>query len=182
MSQTLFSTLPAVHPGYSYCFLLDPKISLRRRLLHESVEWCNFRHTQTHTHFSAPFAEVPVRWTPCPSSGSRNVASFFFFPLLMIFFLNPVLFLSFSFWSVLPRQNGRVAIVTGGARGMGYETSRHLASLGTHVVIGNTSHSLSLTVSHIRYVWRGHALSTPLTMERIPSQPSCCVRSNLNWC
>ncbi|KAF7689426.1 hypothetical protein HF521_012779 [Silurus meridionalis] len=35
----------------------------------------------------------------------------------------------------LPRQNGTVAIVTGGARGMGYETSRHLASLGTHVVI-----------------------------------------------
>ncbi|KAM9333983.1 polyprenol dehydrogenase [Symphorus nematophorus] len=36
---------------------------------------------------------------------------------------------------VLPRQNGRVAIVTGGTRGMGYETARHLASLGMHVVI-----------------------------------------------
>uniref|UniRef100_A0AAQ4R083 BED-type domain-containing protein n=1 Tax=Gasterosteus aculeatus aculeatus TaxID=481459 RepID=A0AAQ4R083_GASAC len=36
---------------------------------------------------------------------------------------------------VLPRQNGRVAVVTGGTRGMGYETARHLASLGMHVVI-----------------------------------------------
>ncbi|XP_071758216.1 polyprenol dehydrogenase [Centroberyx gerrardi] len=36
---------------------------------------------------------------------------------------------------VLPKQNGRVAIVTGGARGMGFETARHLASLGMHVVI-----------------------------------------------
>ncbi|KAL7845619.1 hypothetical protein AOLI_G00238110 [Acnodon oligacanthus] len=36
---------------------------------------------------------------------------------------------------VLPRQDGRVAIVTGGARGMGFETSRHLAGLGMHVVI-----------------------------------------------
>ncbi|GAA6225955.1 dehydrogenase/reductase SDR family member on chromosome X-like isoform X1 [Lates japonicus] len=36
---------------------------------------------------------------------------------------------------VLPKQNGRVAIVTGGTRGMGLETARHLASLGMHVVI-----------------------------------------------
>ncbi|KAL1021830.1 hypothetical protein UPYG_G00018590 [Umbra pygmaea] len=40
---------------------------------------------------------------------------------------------------VLPKQNGRVAIVTGGARGMGYETARHLASLGMHVVIAGNS-------------------------------------------
>uniref|UniRef100_A0A4W6EFK6 Dehydrogenase/reductase (SDR family) X-linked n=1 Tax=Lates calcarifer TaxID=8187 RepID=A0A4W6EFK6_LATCA len=38
--------------------------------------------------------------------------------------------------TVLPKQNGRVAIVTGGTRGMGLETARHLASLGMHVVIG----------------------------------------------
>ncbi|KAF7643283.1 hypothetical protein LDENG_00242350, partial [Lucifuga dentata] len=37
--------------------------------------------------------------------------------------------------TVLPKQNGRVAIVTGGTRGMGFETARHLASLGMHVVI-----------------------------------------------
>ncbi|XP_026219645.1 dehydrogenase/reductase SDR family member on chromosome X [Anabas testudineus] len=36
---------------------------------------------------------------------------------------------------VLPKQNGRVAIVTGGTRGMGFETARHLARLGMHVVI-----------------------------------------------
>lgn len=36
---------------------------------------------------------------------------------------------------VLPKQNGRVAIVTGGTRGIGFETARHLASLGMHVVI-----------------------------------------------
>ncbi|XP_041822337.1 dehydrogenase/reductase SDR family member on chromosome X isoform X2 [Chelmon rostratus] len=36
---------------------------------------------------------------------------------------------------VLPKQNGRVAIVTGGTRGMGFETARHLANLGMHVVI-----------------------------------------------
>ncbi|XP_061571816.1 dehydrogenase/reductase SDR family member on chromosome X [Cololabis saira] len=35
----------------------------------------------------------------------------------------------------LPRQSGRVAIVTGGTRGMGYETARHLAGLGMHVFI-----------------------------------------------
>ncbi|XP_016297466.1 dehydrogenase/reductase SDR family member on chromosome X-like isoform X1 [Sinocyclocheilus anshuiensis] len=35
----------------------------------------------------------------------------------------------------LPKQNGKVAIVTGGARGMGYEISRHLVSLDMHVVI-----------------------------------------------
>ncbi|XP_023282738.1 dehydrogenase/reductase SDR family member on chromosome X-like isoform X1 [Seriola lalandi dorsalis] len=36
---------------------------------------------------------------------------------------------------VLPEQNGRVAIVTGGTRGMGLATARHLASLGMHVII-----------------------------------------------
>ncbi|KAJ8415136.1 hypothetical protein AAFF_G00008340 [Aldrovandia affinis] len=40
---------------------------------------------------------------------------------------------------VFPKQNGRVAIVTGGAKGMGYETARHLMSLGMHVVIAGNS-------------------------------------------
>ncbi|XP_058236826.1 dehydrogenase/reductase SDR family member on chromosome X isoform X2 [Hemibagrus wyckioides] len=52
---------------------------------------------------------------------------------------------------VLPRQNGRVAIVTGGARGMGYETSQHLASLGTHVVIaGNEEEEGLVAVKKIQ--------------------------------
>lgn len=38
--------------------------------------------------------------------------------------------------TALPKQNGRVAIVTGGTRGMGFETARHLARLGMHVIIG----------------------------------------------
>ncbi|CAL8291154.1 unnamed protein product [Lota lota] len=36
---------------------------------------------------------------------------------------------------VLPKQSGRVAIVTGGARGMGFEIARRLAGLGMHVLI-----------------------------------------------
>ena len=44
--------------------------------------------------------------------------------------------------SVLPRQNGRVAIVTGGARGMGFEIARHLAGLGMHVLIGRAAAGL----------------------------------------
>ncbi|KAM7407629.1 hypothetical protein PAMA_003385 [Pampus argenteus] len=37
---------------------------------------------------------------------------------------------------VMPRQDGKVAIVTGGGRGIGYEVVRHMASLGAHVIIG----------------------------------------------
>ncbi|XP_044072250.1 dehydrogenase/reductase SDR family member on chromosome X-like isoform X2 [Siniperca chuatsi] len=37
---------------------------------------------------------------------------------------------------VMPRQDGKVAIVTGGVRGIGYEVVRHMARLGTHVIIG----------------------------------------------
>ncbi|XP_070771345.1 polyprenol dehydrogenase [Enoplosus armatus] len=37
---------------------------------------------------------------------------------------------------VMPRQDGKVAIVTGGVRGIGYEVVRHMARLGAHVIIG----------------------------------------------
>ncbi|KAM6934511.1 polyprenol dehydrogenase, partial [Xenentodon cancila] len=37
---------------------------------------------------------------------------------------------------VIPRQDGKVAIVTGGGRGIGYEVVRNLARLGAHVIIG----------------------------------------------
>ncbi|XP_078030543.1 polyprenol dehydrogenase isoform X2 [Epinephelus lanceolatus] len=37
---------------------------------------------------------------------------------------------------VMPRQDGKVAIVTGGGRGIGFEVVRHMARLGAHVIIG----------------------------------------------
>ncbi|XP_056245459.1 dehydrogenase/reductase SDR family member on chromosome X isoform X2 [Seriola aureovittata] len=36
---------------------------------------------------------------------------------------------------VMPRQDGKVAIVTGGGRGIGYEVVRHMARLGAYVII-----------------------------------------------
>ncbi|MEQ2256932.1 hypothetical protein ILYODFUR_029143 [Ilyodon furcidens] len=51
---------------------------------------------------------------------------------------------------VLPKQNERVAIVTGGTRGMGFETARYLASLGMHVIIaGNEREEGALAVRRI---------------------------------
>ncbi|XP_051489850.1 dehydrogenase/reductase SDR family member on chromosome X isoform X1 [Apus apus] len=40
---------------------------------------------------------------------------------------------------VFPTQNGKVAIVTGGDRGIGYQTVKHLARLGMHVVIAGNN-------------------------------------------
>ncbi|KAM6140104.1 LOW QUALITY PROTEIN: polyprenol dehydrogenase [Pterocles gutturalis] len=42
---------------------------------------------------------------------------------------------------VFPKQNGKVAIVTGGAKGIGYQTVKHLARLGMHVIIAGNSDS-----------------------------------------
>ncbi|XP_031414706.1 dehydrogenase/reductase SDR family member on chromosome X isoform X2 [Clupea harengus] len=51
----------------------------------------------------------------------------------------------------LPKQNGRVAIVTGGARGMGYEVARRLTDLGMHVIIaGNVEEEGLEAVTKIR--------------------------------
>ncbi|CAN0269013.1 unnamed protein product [Lampetra planeri] len=39
----------------------------------------------------------------------------------------------------LPRQTGRVAVVTGGGRGIGLETGRRLAELGAHVILASNN-------------------------------------------
>lgn len=41
----------------------------------------------------------------------------------------------------MPRQDGKVAIVTGGGRGIGYEVVRYMAELGAHVIIGRVSNT-----------------------------------------
>ncbi|XP_072118759.1 polyprenol dehydrogenase isoform X1 [Mobula birostris] len=52
---------------------------------------------------------------------------------------------------VLPSQDGKVAIVTGGAQGIGYETAKHLSRLGMHVIIaGNSEDSGQESVKRIR--------------------------------
>uniref|UniRef100_A0A8C0VCJ2 Dehydrogenase/reductase X-linked n=1 Tax=Cyanistes caeruleus TaxID=156563 RepID=A0A8C0VCJ2_CYACU len=40
---------------------------------------------------------------------------------------------------VFPTQNGKVAIVTGGTKGIGYQTVKHLARLGMHVIIAGNN-------------------------------------------
>ncbi|XP_075710110.1 polyprenol dehydrogenase isoform X2 [Rhinoderma darwinii] len=40
---------------------------------------------------------------------------------------------------VLSRQDGKVAIVTGGGKGIGYHTAKHLAKLGMHVIIAGNN-------------------------------------------
>uniref|UniRef100_A0A672H3D0 Dehydrogenase/reductase (SDR family) member 1 n=1 Tax=Salarias fasciatus TaxID=181472 RepID=A0A672H3D0_SALFA len=40
----------------------------------------------------------------------------------------------------MPRQDGKVVIVTGGSRGIGYEVARHMATLGAHVIIGTNKY------------------------------------------
>ncbi|XP_069010661.1 polyprenol dehydrogenase isoform X2 [Embiotoca jacksoni] len=46
----------------------------------------------------------------------------------------------------MPRQDGKVAIVTGGGRGIGYEVVRHMARLGAHVIIGGRDEQEGLAV------------------------------------
>ncbi|XP_061544861.1 dehydrogenase/reductase SDR family member on chromosome X [Phycodurus eques] len=48
---------------------------------------------------------------------------------------------------VLQKQNGRVGIVTGGTRGMGYVTARHLARLGMHVIIAGNEREEGLAAA-----------------------------------
>lgn len=51
----------------------------------------------------------------------------------------------------MPRQEGKVAIVTGGGRGIGFEVALHLAGLGAHVIIGGRDEQEGLAaVARIR--------------------------------
>lgn len=45
----------------------------------------------------------------------------------------------------MPRQDGKVVIVTGGGSGIGYEVVRHMARLGAHVIIGTVSSTTLVT-------------------------------------
>ncbi|XP_077150811.1 polyprenol dehydrogenase isoform X1 [Ranitomeya variabilis] len=52
---------------------------------------------------------------------------------------------------VLPRQDGKIAMVTGGAKGIGYYTAKHLARLGMHVIIvGNNETDGNEAVTRIQ--------------------------------
>uniref|UniRef100_A0A8C1P1Z9 Dehydrogenase/reductase X-linked n=1 Tax=Cyprinus carpio TaxID=7962 RepID=A0A8C1P1Z9_CYPCA len=63
----------------------------------------------------------------------------------------------------LPKQNGKVAIVTGGARGIGYEISRHLVSLDMHVVIVEFMYLDLASLTSVRqFVQRYKAKGLPL--------------------
>ncbi|XP_034533978.1 dehydrogenase/reductase SDR family member on chromosome X [Notolabrus celidotus] len=77
-------------------------------------------------------------------------------PLVRLYFCGAkVLFYQMFYRSfklpVLPKQCGRVAIVTGGTRGMGFEAARHLAGLGMHVfIVGNEKEEGTKAVQKIQ--------------------------------
>ncbi|XP_074822232.1 E3 SUMO-protein ligase ZBED1 isoform X3 [Natator depressus] len=64
---------------------------------------------------------------------------------------------------VFPTQNGNVAIVTGGAKGIGYHTVKHLARLGMHVIIVEFLHCDLASMKSIReFVQQFRAKNCPL--------------------
>ncbi|KAG7257381.1 hypothetical protein CRUP_006076 [Coryphaenoides rupestris] len=111
-----------------------------------------------HRRKSEHLAEVAV---VAPSPGRRTRPGAFFFQDEEEFVDSvgdPVLLRT-----VLPRQQGRVAIVTGGARGMGFETARHLAGLGMHVLIAEFQHLDLASLKSVRqFVQRFKVRRLPL--------------------
>ncbi|XP_012813062.1 dehydrogenase/reductase SDR family member on chromosome X isoform X4 [Xenopus tropicalis] len=68
---------------------------------------------------------------------------------------------------VIPSQNGKVAIVTGGAKGIGYSTAKHLSSLGMHVIIaGNNEAEGSEAVTRIQQDTHNEKAGVMLVPER----------------
>lgn len=84
--------------------------------------------------------EVQLPLTPCGLRGLDPCRR-------VLYSLRSFLFPS----TVFPRQPDRVAIVTGGTEGIGFATSKHLARLGMHVIIGDAFYTGSYFVAHGRY-------------------------------
>lgn len=70
----------------------------------------------------------------------------------------------------MPRQDGKVVIVTGGGSGIGYEVVRHMARLGAHVIIGTVSSTTPVThaAGHSKHGHNKHKKQT-VTMSQFRS-------------
>ncbi|XP_043353736.1 dehydrogenase/reductase SDR family member on chromosome X [Dermochelys coriacea] len=102
-------------------------------------------HTHTHTHRGAP--------GPRPRAEGREAAMSLLsraLPALRLYCIGLAVALHQLLRRlrpggapapVFPTQNGNVAIVTGGAKGIGYHTVKHLARLGMHVIIAGNDES-----------------------------------------
>ena len=64
-------------------------------------------------------------------------------------------------------QSGRVAVVTGGNTGIGYETAKGLAVLGAHVIIACRSEERARNVSIIMSCTLRCVLSGPAVWARV---------------
>lgn len=86
-------------------------------------------------YFHTEFAFEIVYWPGLSGLSSVHLFKIHLnFLILLLLGTNLPLFLFLHI--VFPTQNGKVAIVTGGAKGIGYQTVKHLAQLGMHVIIG----------------------------------------------
>lgn len=87
-------------------------------------------------YFHTEFASEIAYWPGLSDLLSLHLFKIYLnFLIILLLWTNIEIFL-FFFNIVFPTQNGKVAIVTGGAKGIGYQTVKHLARLGMHVIIG----------------------------------------------
>ncbi|XP_075450710.1 polyprenol dehydrogenase isoform X2 [Ascaphus truei] len=93
-------------------------------------------------------------------------------PILRVYYIGAKVILQQLFsrpftLPVFPSQYGKVAIVTGGAKGMGYYTAKHLSMLGMHVIIaGNNEIDGSEAVKRIRHDTMNEKAGVMLVPER----------------
>jgi NAD(P)-dependent dehydrogenase (short-subunit alcohol dehydrogenase family) len=80
-----------------------------------------------------------------------------------------------------PNLSGKVALVTGGARGLGLEIRRRLAALGAHVVVGARDQTKADKVAaELRSRGReASALKLDVTGEMIDGQPTSRSRTRM---